>query len=93
MKIAGEFSFNNGATYLAKKHQKSLDEVYGVISRVASAPCKTKTSKEKTMHGRMLFSPFALNRAFKAEFKPLSWASCKVPCQYPDRTIPTCSIP
>lgn len=48
MKIAGEFSFNNGATYLAKKHSALLDEVYEVIAKVDAAPCKTKTSKEKT---------------------------------------------
>jgi hypothetical protein len=35
------------------------------------------------MPGQMLYSPFALNRAFKAEFQPLAWANCKVPCQYP----------
>jgi hypothetical protein len=35
------------------------------------------------MPGKMLYSPFALNRAFKAEFKPLGWTNCKVPCEYP----------
>jgi len=83
MKIAGEFSFKSGATHLARKHQDLLDEVHDVISRVDAAPCKTKTSKEKTMPGKMLYSPFALNRAFKAEFKPLGWTNCKVPCEYP----------
>jgi hypothetical protein len=61
MKIAAEFSFNQGATQLAKKHQALLDEVYDVISLVDAAPCKTKTSKEKTMPGKILYSPFALN--------------------------------
>lgn len=83
MKIAGEFSFNKGATYLAKKHQVLLDEVYDAISRVDAAPCKIKTSKEKTMPGKILYSPFALNRAFKAEFHSLGWANRKVPCEYP----------
>ncbi|MBI3880795.1 MAG: restriction endonuclease [Verrucomicrobia bacterium] len=83
MIIAGEYSFNNGATHLAKKHPELLDEVYGVIGRVDSATCKTKTSKEKTMRGRQLFSPFALNKCFKDEFSPLGWRNCKVPCSYP----------
>jgi hypothetical protein len=83
MKIAGEFSFNKGATVLAKHHQQRLDEVYDVISRVDSSTCKTKKSKEKTMRGKILYSPRALNRAFKALFTPLGWSNCKVPCQYP----------
>ncbi len=83
MKIAGEFSFNNGATVLAKKHQALLDEVYEAISKVNAAPCKTKTSKEKTMPGKVLYSPAALNRCFEAELHPKGWAHCKVPCEYP----------
>ncbi|MGD0016682.1 MAG: BglII/BstYI family type II restriction endonuclease [Verrucomicrobiia bacterium] len=83
MKIAGEFSFNSGATYLAKKHQALLDEVYEVISEVNAAPCKTKRSEEKTMLGKKLYSPFALNKSFKAKFQPRGWTNCKVPCEYP----------
>lgn len=85
MIIAGEFSFNNGATYLAKHHTKLLEEVYEVIGRVDSTKCKTKTSKEKTMPGRQLFSPFALNAEFKKHFFPLGWKNCKVPCEYPTK--------
>lgn len=86
MKIAGEFSFNNGATYVAKHHQNRLDEVYEVISRVDSAACKTKKSKEKTMKGRKLFSPRALNKAFKSEFLTFDeWSNCKVHCEYPTK--------
>ena len=85
MNVAGEFSFNNGATYLARKHQNLLDEVYRVILRVNAAPCKTKTSKEKTMPGKMLYSPFALNRSFKAKFQSRGWTNCKVPCEYPTK--------
>ena len=83
MKIAGEFSFNNGATYLARKHQALLDEIYEAIARVNAAPCKTKMSKEKTMPGKILYSPAALNRRFKAQLKPHGWVNCKVPCEYP----------
>jgi hypothetical protein len=85
MRIAGEFSFNNGATYFAKKNQDLLDEVYRIISRVNATPCKTKTSREKTMPGKMLYSPFALNRSFKAQFQSRGWANCKVACKYPTK--------
>jgi len=83
VKIAGEFSFNKGATYLAKYHQALLDEVNEAIARVDAAPCKTKRSREKTMPGKVLYSPAALNRCFKAELHPKAWANCKVPCEYP----------
>ena len=84
MKIAGEFSFNNGATYIAKHHQELLNEVYEVIARVDSSICKTKMSKEKTMKGRKLYSPKALNKAFKTEFSDFDgWSNCKVKCEYP----------
>jgi len=80
--IAGEFSFNCADSFLAKHHAELVREVYEIIKRVDATQCKTKTSKEKTMPGRMLYSPRALNKAFKAEFGPLGWANCKVPCEY-----------
>jgi len=84
MKIAGEFSFNNGATYIAKHHQALLNEVYEAIERVDSSVCKTKKSKEKTMRGRKLYSPKALNKAFKSEFFEFDeWTNQKVECEYP----------
>jgi len=81
--VAGEFSFNNGATFVAKHFSGLIDEVYEAIARVDSSVCKTKRSKEKTMKGHQLFSPKALNKAFKREFSAMSWKNCKVPCVYP----------
>jgi hypothetical protein len=81
--IAGEYSFNNGAAYHSKHHSKLLKEIYAVIRQVDASICKTKTSREKTMKGRRLFSPFALNKEFKEKFFALGWHNHKVPCQYP----------
>jgi hypothetical protein len=83
MIIAGEYSFNGGLEYVRKHHAGLLEEVFGVIERVDASICKTKTSKEKTMPGRMLFSPPGLNKCFKKEFYELGWKNCKVPCEYP----------
>ena len=80
--IAGVFSFNGGEDFLAKHHPGLVQEVYSIIPRVDAENCKTKTSKEKTMPGRQLYSPRALNKAFKAEFGPLGWTTRKVPCEY-----------
>jgi hypothetical protein len=85
MKVAAEFSFNNGATTLAKRWQKELDEVYSAIAAVDAAKCRTKISKEKTMPGKRLNDPKALNRAFKRAFGKLGWQSCKVQCDYTDK--------
>jgi Restriction endonuclease BglII len=84
VKVAGQFSFNNGSTFVTKHYQPLLDEVYEVIARVDSAVHKTKRSKEKTMRRRMLFSPRALNASFKREFSTFDeWSQCKVRCDYP----------
>lgn len=43
---------------------------------------QTKVSAEQTMKGRMLYSPKALNAAFKAAFIARGWASKKIVCEY-----------
>ena len=83
MIIAGEFSFNNGAKYLAKHHSELIKEIYHVTRQVDCSDCMKKISKEKTMRGRRLFSPVALNKQFKEKFFASGWSCQKVPCQYP----------
>jgi len=83
MKIVQTYSHLNGLEYLLVHKKKLWNEVQQVIQSVDGTACKTKVSKEKTMPGKILYSPFALNKSFKAEFQLLGWANCKVPCQYP----------
>jgi len=83
MIIAGQFSFNGGEDFILEKYPNLLVEIKKVISRVDAQKCKVKKSKEKTMPGRMLYSPKKLNAAFKDEFYSLAWQSVKVPCEYP----------
>src|SRR5271157_4203040 len=85
MRVAAEYSFNNGATAIAKRWQEELDEIYGAIAAVDAGKCRTKISREKTMPGRRLNAPKALNREFEAAFGVHGWASCKVKCQYPEQ--------
>ena len=68
MIIAGIYSFNGGREYVEAHFKKELREVREIISRIDSATLKTKTSKEKTMPGKQLYSPPALNKAFKQQF-------------------------
>lgn len=83
MIIAGRFSFNNGSEVVNKKYPHLLREVEEIISQVHAENCKTKESEEKTMPGRMLFSPKALNKEFKKLFYAHRWINKKVSCNYP----------
>lgn len=83
MKIAGVYSFNSGKEAIETRFAEELREVEQVIAAVDSAQYKTKTSREKTMPGKTLYSPRALNKAFKAEFEPRNWHKYKVRCDYP----------
>jgi len=82
MVIAAEYSFNGGDT-IQKKYTHLLQEVEDVIASVDALQCKTKTSEEITMPGKMLYSPKALNRVFTANFKSKGWEKGRVKCDYP----------
>ena len=85
MRIAGVYSFNKGELEVTKRYPKLLEEIRLVIPAVDSSKLKTKKSIEKTMMGKMLFSPRAINKAFKAAFATYGgWAPVRVPCSYQD---------
>ena len=83
MRIVGIYSFNKGKETVEKKYPHLLKEVEQVISRVNARGAKTKKSREKTMKGKMLFNPKALNKAFKNAFAKFGWHNQRVPCEYP----------
>lgn len=82
MRIAGVYSFNNGKEAITKLHRPVLEEVLQVIEAVDAEKCKTKESKEKTMMGRVIYSPPALNDAFKQLFALKGWMNYKVMAEY-----------
>lgn len=73
MQIAARYSHLNGLEYMLVHHEELWEEIRDVISRVDAEACKTKASKEKTMPGRMLYSPTEMNREFKTHFEKLGW--------------------
>lgn len=83
MIIAGVYSFNRGEDIITSQYLAELGEVREVIAAVDSTQCKTKASREKTMPGRILYSPRALNKAFTREFELRGWEKYKVRCEYP----------
>ena len=77
MIIAAEYSFNGGDAI--KKTQTHLyKEVEDIIATVDASQCKTKTSKEITMLGKILYSPKALNTTFAAGFESKGWEKKRV---------------
>ena len=83
MKIVGVYSFNKGKEIIDRKHPHLLKEVEKVVKRVSAKKAKTKESREKTMPGKILYNPKALNKAFKEEFAKFDWQDRRVPCEYP----------
>lgn len=83
MRIAGVYPFKNGKKEVSKSYPDLLTEVNEVIKAIDPTQHKSKVSKEKTMPGRMLFSPKSINRAFKKEFLARGWSTIRVSCDYP----------
>jgi hypothetical protein len=85
MQIVGRYSFNGGLDFILEHYPALLQEVEAQVSAVDAASCKTKASREKTMPGKQLYSPKALNTAFKKVFeKPFE----KSPCVGAQRAAP-----
>jgi hypothetical protein len=83
MKIAGIYSFNGGAEAVQKKYTKELDEVKKILAGVDTKKHKTKRSKERTMRGKILYSPRSLNKEISDRFLELEWEKKRVLCDYP----------
>jgi hypothetical protein len=84
VRVAAEYSFNRGKQEIAGRYPHLLAEVYAAIKEVDSSRHKRKRSAEKTMPGRMLYSPRSLNKAFTRAFdRNGGWHAVRVPCEYP----------
>jgi len=80
--IAARYSFNGGAEVVAKQYPHLLTELEMAIAAVNAEEHRTKKSKEKTMMGRMLYSPIALNKAIKKSLFAGNWVNKRVECLY-----------
>jgi hypothetical protein len=85
MKIVGTYSFNKGQEEVTTRYSHLLKEIEHVVSTIDSARCKVKVSKEKTMPGKILFDPKAINAEFKDAFARHGWVPIRVPCNYSDK--------
>ena len=73
MRIAAQYSHLNGLEYMLVHHKDLWDEIQVVIASVDAEACKTKVSKEKTMRGRLLYSPVGMNDEFTESFRNKGW--------------------
>lgn len=73
MKIAQKYSHLNGEEYLTVHHKNLYKEIVDVISSINANKFITKMSKEKTINGKMLYSPVELNKEFNKKFNAKNW--------------------
>jgi len=73
MKVAQKYSHLNGEEYLIVHHKKLYKEIIDTIQSIDASKFMTKKSKEKTMTGKMLYSPIDLNKAFNEKFNKIGW--------------------
>jgi hypothetical protein len=73
MKITQKYSHLNGEEYLIVHHKKLYKEIVETIESMDASKFLTKESKEKTMSGKMLYSPIELNKVFNKKFNQLGW--------------------
>ena len=77
MQIKALYSHLNGEEFLLVHRQQLWDEIKQVIEQVDAEACKTKISREKTMPGKLLYSPADMNNAFKSGLKSRGWGESR----------------
>jgi len=78
MKISETYSHLNGLEYLLVHKPELWKEIQSVIAEVDAGKCRTKVSKEKTMKGKLLFSPVDMNAEYNRLLREKSWQESRV---------------
>jgi hypothetical protein len=78
MKIIETYSHLNGREFLLVHKPNLWREIKSVIANVNAEKCKTKVSKEKTMKGKLLYSPIEMNTNFKQLLREKEWKESRV---------------
>lgn len=73
MRIAETYSHLNGLEYLMVHKPGLWQEIQDVVAAVDARAFKTKVSNEKTMMGKLLYSPKEMNRAMNEQFRHHGW--------------------
>ncbi len=67
------YSHLNGHEHILVHKPHIWREIEDAIAAVDAEACRTKVSREKTMRGKLLFSPTDLNASFKAQLSAQGW--------------------
>ncbi len=78
MKIAQIYSHLNGKEFLLVHKPNLWDDIVNAIAAVDAGKAFSKISKEKTMIGKTLYSPTALNKLFKQAFNQRGWSESRI---------------
>jgi len=78
MRIVETYSHLNGLEYLLVHKRGLWREIQVVMKNVAAEMFKTKVSKEKTMKGKILYSPIGMNAEFKRLLRSKNWKESRV---------------
>ena len=78
MRIISSFSHKEGERFIRQRWPQELDEVLEVIKNVDAESCRVKRSKEKTMLGKLLYSPEELNKSFRKLFSQRGWRKRRI---------------
>ncbi len=78
MQIKEKYSHLNGLEYLLVHKDDLWEEIISVINSIDAIKCKTKVSKEKTMKGKVLYSPVDMNKEFSIFLKDKRWGESRV---------------
>jgi hypothetical protein len=73
MKIKTTYSHMNGLEWIMVHEPKIWKEIKDIILSIDATKHRTKISKERTMAGRLLYSPKGLNARLKAAFAREDW--------------------
>lgn len=74
MRIAARYSHLNGEEFLLVHRKRLWQEIQDVIESVDAHACRTKVSRERTIKGRLLYSPVQMNKAMATGFRAIGWA-------------------
>lgn len=77
MNIIEKYSHLNGEEHLLVHRDEDYKEIVEIIRSMDANRFKTKVSKEKTMKGKQLYNPDALNREFKRLFNQRGWKEAR----------------
>lgn len=74
MRLVEYYSHLNGLEYLIVHKLNLWEEIKSIIAGIDAEACRTKVSKERTMEGKMLYSPIEINKQMKRGFSVNKWS-------------------